>query len=283
MEKHDEVTERMIDRLKEPQKPTRLRLTIEGKLGEIPFNTLATMARNSCDILTELDNAVSVKPGGTIEWVVSGVSTEASITVAIEPKPRLKEADCSSRVAELFVDGLAHIEKEHTTPPYFSDYGLRKAHNIAKSLRRNGAKAVKVEDVERNISGLIKADVAEPLRKLFSVRYKEIGSVEGTLEVISVHGVPRITIYHSITRRSVICKFTPKKLLETAKEGLGKRIIVQGMVYYNYIHEPVKVDADRIVVMPEENELPTAKDLRGLVPDFTGDKTTEDYIRSLRE
>lgn len=260
----------------------QLCITIEGQLGQIPFNTLATMARNSCDILQELDNAISAKPGGSMEWFVSGISTEASLTVAIEPKSKLKDVDYSPKVAELFVDGLAHIQKEHTTPPYFSDYGLRKALSIAKTLHRNGAEAIKVEDIERKASGLIKADVVDSLKKLISIRYQEIGSVEGTLEVISVHGYPRITIYHSITRRSVNCKFTPE-LLEVAKEGLGNRVIARGTVYFNYVNEPVKVDADGIEIMPKEKELPMAKDLRGMVPDFTGDMKTEDYLRSLRE
>lgn len=260
----------------------QLHITIEGKLGQIPFNTLATMARNSCDILQELDNVISAKPSGSMEWFVSGISTEASLTVTIEPKSKLRDVDYSPKVAELFVDGWAHIQKEHTTPPYFSDYGLRKTYRIAKTLRKNGAKAIKVEDIERKASGLIKADVADSLKKLISIRYQEIGSVEGTLEIISVHGSPRITIYHSITRRSVNCKFTPK-LLQIAKEGLGNRVIAYGMVYSNYVYEPVKVDADRIEIMPEEKELPTTKDLHGIVPDFTGDMKTEDYIRSLRE
>jgi len=282
VKRHDEVTRRMIDKLEGSPKPKQLHITIEGKLGQIPFNTLATMARNSCDILEELDNAVSAKPGGTLEWFVSGISTEASLTVTIEPKPKLKDVDYSDKVAELFVDGLAHIEKEHTTPPYFSDYGLRKAHSIAKTLRKNGAKAIKVEDIARDASGFIKAEVADSLKKLISIQYREIGSVEGTLEIISVHRSPRITIYHSITRRSVNCKFEPK-LLESAKEGLGNRVTAHGMVYFNYMHEPVRVDTDRIVVMPPEKGLPTARDLRGLVPDFTGDLKTEDYIRGLRE
>ena len=153
----------------------QLHITIEGKLGQIPFNTLATMARNSCDILEELDNAVSAKPGGTMEWFVSGISTEASLTVVIESKSKLRDVDYSGKVTELFVDGLAHIQKEHTTPPYFSDYGLRKTHSIAKTLRKNGAKAIRVEDIERKASGLIKADVADSLKKLISIRYQEIG------------------------------------------------------------------------------------------------------------
>ncbi len=260
----------------------QLHITIEGRLGQIPLNTLATMARNSCDILEELDNVTSAKPGGTMEWFVSGISTEASLTVTIEAKPKLKDVDYTGRVAELFVDGLAHIEKEHTTPPYFSDYGLRKTHNIAKTLRKNGAEAIRVEDIERKASGLIKADVADPLKKLISIRYQEIGSVEGTLEMISIHGYPRTTVYHSITHRSVSCKFAPR-LLEIVKEGLGNRVIVHGIVYFNYVHEPIRVDAERIEIMPQEEELPTAKDLRGMVPDFTGDMKTEDYIRSLRE
>jgi len=65
--------------------------------------------------------------------------------------------------------------------------------------------------------------------------------------------------------------------------GLGRRAIVYGIVYFNYVHKPVKIQADRIEIMPEEKSLPTARDLRGMVPDFTGDMKTEDYVRSLRE
>jgi hypothetical protein len=260
----------------------QLSLTIQGKLGHIPFSTFATMARNSCDILEELDSAVSQRPRGSLEWFISGVSTLASVTITVEPRSHVKGVDHSPKVAELFVNGWDHIQKEHTTPPYFSDYSLRKTQSIAKALRKNGAEAIKVEDIQHQTSGLIRAEVAEGIGQLISVRYQEVGSVEGRLEMISIHGTPRVTLYHSITRRSVSCKFGTG-LLETAKEGLGKRVIVHGTVYLNYVHEPVKVDAQNIVILPKEEQLPTAKDLRGMSPDFTGDLKTEDYVRGIRE
>ncbi len=261
--------------------PRQLHLTIEGKLGEIPFGTFVTVVHNSFDILTELDSAVSSEPRGSLEWFVSSISL-GSLTVTIKSKSKFKDRDYSSKVAEVFVDGLAHIQKERTTPPYFSDYGLRKAQNVAKALRRNGAEAIKVVDIERKASAVIKADVANDLNRLICIRYQEVSSVEGRLDMCSVHGAPRFTIYHSVTQRSVRCRF-PDKLLDVIKEGLARRVIVSGMVYLNYVHEPVKVDVENVTILPLEERLPMPKALKGIVPDFTGGKESGEYVRSLRE
>lgn len=259
----------------------RLQLTIEGERGAISFETFATVVRNSFDILSDLDSAVSSLPRGSLEWFVTDVSY-GSLSIAIEPKSKLQDMDYSRKVTETFVDGLMQIQKEHTTPPYFSDYGLRKAQSVAKALKKNGAEAVRVFDVERETTAIIRPEAALDLARLINVRYQEIGSVEGKLEMISIHGAPRFTVYHSITQRSVKCKFSTQ-LLDTVKDGLGRRVIVKGMVHFNYIHEPVKVDMESLTLFPMENELPVPRDIKGIAPDFTGGKESGEYVRSLRD
>ena len=52
---------------------------------------------------------------------------------------------------------------------------------------------------------------------------------------------------------------------------------------YNVRGEPLSVNVDKLRVLKEENELPSIDDMLGMAPDITGDLTTEDYIRRLRD
>jgi len=259
----------------------RLRMDIEGERGKISFETFAVVVRNTFDILADLDSAVSLTPEGSLDWFIADVSF-GSLVIAIESKSRLPDTDYSSKVTQTFVDGLVHIQRERTTPPYFSDYGLRKAQQLARKLRKDGAEAVRIHDTERRVEAMISPAVLPDLGRLINVRFQEIGSLEGRLEMISIHRVPRFTIYHAITQRSIRCKFEPK-LLDLVKDALGRRVVISGVVYFNYRYEPVRIDLQELVILPAEEGLPPARALRGMAPDFTGDKTTEEYIRSLRE
>jgi len=64
---------------------------------------------------------------------------------------------------------------------------------------------------------------------------------------------------------------------------LGRRVGAFGMVYSNEKGEPLRVDAERIRVLRAKEDLPSIASLGGSDPHFTGDMTTEEYIRSLRE
>jgi hypothetical protein len=261
--------------------PGRLRLTVEGKLGEISFETFVAVVRNSLDILTNLDSAVSIQPRGSLDWFITEMSS-GSLMVSIEARSKLPDVDYSPKVIQAFVSGLAHIQEERTTPPYFSDYDLRKAHNIARSLRKDGTNVVRVTDVEQRNTATIESGISENLSQLVNVRYQEVGSIEGRLEMISIHGSPRFAAWHSVTQHSIRCRFHAGELLQKIKEALGRRVVVYGTVHFNYQHEPIRVDVEDLDILPREEELPLPKDLRGIAPDFTGDLTTQEYLRSLR-
>jgi hypothetical protein len=260
--------------------PKHLEFVIKGERGRISLETFATVIHNSFDILSDLDSAISSEPRGTLEWFVTGVSF-SSLVVSLESKSKLPKVDFSSQVVESFVGGLRHIQKEHTTPPYFSDYGLRKAQNLARTLHKNGATAVVIKDVEKEDTVTIEPKITFDLGQLINVRYQEAGSVEGKLEMISIHGVPRFTVYHAISRHSIRCKFNPNQLV-VVKDALGRRVIVSGIVYFNYKHEPIRVELEDLAILPREEELPSPSKMRGISPDFTAELTTEEYIRSLR-
>jgi hypothetical protein len=63
---------------------------------------------------------------------------------------------------------------------------------------------------------------------------------------------------------------------------LGRRIIASGKVCSNMKGEPLRVEAEEIKVLRRKEELPSIAALSGIDPHFTGELSTEEYIRSLR-
>jgi hypothetical protein len=111
--------------------------------------------------------------------------------------------------------------------------------------------------------------------------YRSIGSVEGRLEMVSIHHRPRFTVYHSRTNKAVRCDFAHEDL-GTITAALGRRVVVSGVVHSNAKGEPLRVDVERIALVGREEEPPSTASLAGSDPSFTGDVSTKEYIRSIR-
>jgi hypothetical protein len=71
-------------------------------------------------------------------------------------------------------------------------------------------------------------------------------------------------------------------LLATAKEVMGRRVNVAGVIYRNGRGEPMRVDVRGIRTLGRDDELPTIDQIGGSDPDFTGDLSTDEYIWSIR-
>jgi hypothetical protein len=74
-----------------------------------------------------------------------------------------------------------------------------------------------------------------------------IGSVEGKLEVISVHNRLRFTLYGGRGER-IECLFQ-ETLLPQVKSALGERVCIRGRVHYRKDGVPATVEAQRLHLM----------------------------------
>ena len=125
-------------------------------------------------------------------------------------------------------------------------------------------------------------DAETNLQTLKGVHRTSIGAVEGRLELVSIHRpYRRFNVYHSITDKAVKCTL-PAELERMIIDSLGKRVAVTGNIAYNTLGEPLNVEVSKIRVLLEREALPSIDDVLGIAPDFTGDLSTEDYLRSLR-
>ncbi len=258
----------------------KLALTIKGMLGAISLESFVIIINNSFDILKDLDSVISRQPRGSLDWIIKRVSAD-SIGIEIESKARDPKIDYGRKVAEVYSDGIEIIRSEGITPPYFSDYCLRRVWEVAKVLRGDGASALEIRDLVRHKSTEFDAQIVTTTSQLMGYSYQSFGSVEGTLEMISIHKPARFNVYHSISLRAVRCNLREEDIAGV-KDALGRRVVVSGLVSYNVKDEPKSIMVEELEVIPRENELPTIDKFVGSDPNYTGDITTEEYIRSMR-
>ena len=257
----------------------RVRLKIDGNVGSISIHTFLSATENELRILQDLDSAISRAPGGTLDWLVTDLSL-GSLVIELDSRSRLEDKNIGLDVANVFAKGLHQIEEEGTTPPYYSEYTLQKAKALLRLIGRDGAVGLHVSSP--GFSADLTARASANIGELIPVRHESLGSVEGTIEMISIHGSPRFVIYHSRTRKAVSCRFDSARWLSQIKDALGRRVYVTGVLHTNVRGEPLRVHMEDMVFLRQEEELPTPSEIRGIDPHLTGDVSTSDYLRSVR-
>jgi hypothetical protein len=256
-------------------------LRVKGEKGKILFDTFLYVMNNSFDILKDLDSAISVTPNGSLDWVVTKVSFDSPLTMQITSKPKNPEQNFGVKVVNEYVKGLKILGTEERTPPYFSESSLKKVRSIVSRLESEGAEPLEIQGNRKNNIVEFNKKMQKNTAMLIGNSYKSYGSVEGTLEMISIHGKPRFNIYDNLILRAVNCNM-PDTFREKVRENLGRRVIASGIVSYNAKDEPISVIIEDFEIIPIEENLPSIDEFIGSDPDFTGNMTTGEYIRSLR-
>jgi hypothetical protein len=265
----------------------RLRLAVDE--GPIKFEGLVHALAQSLHMLRDVDRAVSGRSGGAVEWTVAdlGMNSPSPVAVVVgEPKrKRIGEADerIAERVSAGWVNALAVAERGEVLPPHLSDIGLKHLRDLAANLGNGkGGPHFEATYVERETSAEVSQTAAANVKRLLVPKSKAIGSVIGRLEVVSLHEGYRFMVYDDVTKRAVRCTFPPEDLDEI-KSALGARVRVAGIIHRNAKGQPLRVDQPRLTVLPTEGDLPTTDEYVGVDPDFTGDLSTDEYVRRLRD
>jgi hypothetical protein len=257
-----------------------LTLQIEGALGTISVSAFTEAVKNFWAMLRDIDAGVSGVQKGSLNWAITNLST-GSLAIQAEPTPRdARKRNYAPDVMHQSVRGLTILERDGLTPPYLTDSGMNNARSFVKLIGRDGVTGYRIANTSESI--VLTASASANIEQLLPTRYTTIGSVEGRLEAINLHGrKPRLIVYHAITRKAVTCNFDASDI-EAAKSALGKRVVVAGDVEYNAKHEPLRIRGSSISEMPLDSDLPNVASMKGRIPDLTGAISTEEYIRSIR-
>lgn len=215
------------------------------------------------------------------DFRVVNLSHSSPSTMEVDPVPLEMEAvGDSALLVDTFFGVLEGIQESGEIPEGFG-------YNDLKNFRRlePEAKAVPEVVISRNGDELpLVQDWAKRVEDALGPDQYAVGSVTGMLQQLNVHGKNRtFTIYPTFGEPELKGRFG-KALRDDVVRAVDRYVEVSGTLRYKarswYSHA---IDATAIKVFPPESELPTLDDLFGVAPNATGDDSTEDFLRKVRD
>ena len=251
-------------------------LTISVESDEPAVEPFVDSIAATLEILHDLDARISGKRRSTL-WLLGSLTfgSPAAITMHAAPPPTGR--DVSMEIVSRYCEGLNILARGEGLPELFSESSLRAAQRLGKLA--TGQRTVLVS------SGLKRVDITPRISAnvdgLLDRSYESGGSVEGAMEMATLHGARYFRVYDATHGYGVICYFG-EEMLEDVRMAFGKRVSVAGQLRSDGLGKPQTMQVDEIRVLASDTELPTAADLRGVARGMTNGRLAEDYLRDLR-
>jgi hypothetical protein len=105
-------------------------------------------------------------------------------------------------------------------------------------------------------------------------------SVDGVIDLISVRGHVQFSIQEHGSNRRIRCAIS-EDWLPRAKDALGKRVVVEGLVRFNKEGVPISISGITSLWQRPDEKRPLSA-IIGALPDFTGGLPAGEYVRRLR-
>ena len=112
---------------------------------------------------------------------------------------------------------------------------------------------------------------------------RAVGTLKGRLGRANASGSHAFRIQPFIGPEDVKCVF-PSGKTEEFRRALGRKVMASGELTYPAGSDfPGSIKVETMEILPEDDELPSLSDLRGIAPGITGDLSSEEFVRMLRD
>lgn len=250
--------------------------------GDVRFDDFITQLDYFKKALSETQSLISEKNHVYFKIVDLRHNSPAQIVVEAVPIQPAYEITAEKIIDEFFC-GMEQIQggkipegfSYQTLESYRNLTHLKDIHRLEEiSLSKNGESIKNLEELSKNISIILGNDEVE------------IGSFTGMLESINIHGEAKyFNLYQtSFPSPKLKCIF-PKQLRSDAIAALGEHVRVTGEKKFKpKLKDPFPFEmlVNQIEVLPDEDQLPRLRDLKGIAPNATGAQSSEDFVRKVR-
>lgn len=191
---------------------------------------------------------VKVREGSNIIAIASSQTADANVHLAA--------------VNRMQAGAQALVEGDFSSP-LLTDKAIRHAKRLS-DLTKDGphVTAMRLWLARRPIQ--YGPDIADLVRQNEAASYSDYGTLEGTLRAITdQNGSLEIRIQDPLWSRAIRCRVTDEQIDE-AMSAFRKRVEVAGVIHYNRLGRPTSIRMENLTTLPDDSELPTAADIRGL-------------------
>lgn len=250
--------------------------------GDVRFDDFITQLNYLKKALVETQKLYSDKDIAYFKVVDLRHNSPAQIVLEAVPVKMEYERE-TSIIVEKFFQSITEIDMgeypENFTYETFEAYKdltrLKESKRFTEiALSENGGSLKVLEGLSYHIEQIMGLDEFE------------IGSYTGMLEYINLHGNQNVfNLYPTNLKLPKLKCIFPQRLRGVAISAVGQRVKVFGQKKFkpklkNSV--PYEMRVDEIEVYPPDDELPKLSDLRGIAPNATGELSSEEFIRGLR-
>ena len=210
-------------------------------------------------------------------WIIREIHASApSVTV----EPLLGDEKTVMTIAE----GVRTVASGADAPPdYFTEEALLDLKRMRRLfVGRDRARSI-VVSTNSHPPVTIAEDISTKADRILSGGFHNLGSLEGDLEEVNLHGRPSFKIWNRLSRTPVHCAFpdTPE-WRGRIKELLERRVFVRGTIHYfnNGIPRSVR-NISEVQDSSPDAQLPEAT--FGSIPDVVAARDPVAFVRWLRE
>ncbi|MBI2855999.1 MAG: hypothetical protein HYX93_04055 [Chloroflexi bacterium] len=227
-------------------------------------------------LLRDVDYAIH-RESGTRRWVISEMHSSApTLTV----NPLLGDRETIDAVA-MGIRSVTIGQADHP-PQYFTEQALNDLAQMRRLFKgRDRARSIGVL-VDSEPTATIGEGIDDQTKRILVAGYWNLGSIEGRLDAINVHGTPTFTVWDRVSRAPVRCSFpNDPEWKERVKHLLERRVFVKGKIRYFSNGVPRSIGAIEGIqdATPDPN-LPKAG--FGSIPDREAARDPVQFLRGIR-
>ena len=240
-----------------------IQLVVEG---QVTLAGLTRLVESWTDFLDEIGKSVTGNPSKhAVRYVVTEASG-GSFTLCVRPQSAIEDvpAHVIPRIAPTVISGIRELQRQAKRPRHFSDDALDKLRDLAR-LMGPEAPALTVNSGGRDRPVALSSDVLAHVEAVLTPAFRTIGTIEGELEGLIIHGRKRFLLYDRMAGRQVVCYFGNAVSWEEIRDLFGKRMAVTGEIRSRRSGERVSINVSSYYVFPREEDLPSADEVRGLI------------------
>lgn len=260
--------------------PRELTLSLHNPEGYLSVEILTKTLKDVLDMLRSVSSEV-VSSNVDVRWEVIRVGMRSPLRMTLAPrihdgKPALVQR-IRKKVVNACMNGIRQIEIENTLPPHFNEESLESLRSMAKRTE-----AITTWSLNGHDRITLTEKTVELIEQYQSSArsYIDFSTIEGYLEVVSVHDGPSFFIWEVLTGQKIECRGNEREFdrsLQLLKQR--PRIAVTGRVQYRN-HIPKTIEVDSVAVLPDSKILPQPKDIGPI--DLTNGLSSEEHVRRMR-
>lgn len=238
------------------QIPTDLTLEIEADISPEQF---ISAARAFFSYVDEIVHALV--PSGDIRlWRVR--VREGSSLLALDPFPSVDSAIIQN-VYKQIEDDTQKLLQGRLQESRQSEMALKHLGTLARLTDATGT-GIPIRLWVRRRPVQLNNEIARIIAQDRRAEYRDFGTVEGRLSAIQDNGSLRLQVRDDWLKQTIRCYF-PEEKLQEAFSAFRHRVEISGVIRFRGDGTPISVEVETIEVLPDDEELPSAQDVRGLL------------------